>query len=382
MFHLLGLLLIPILVGGVAYLINKTTITAKEYALMMGISVVVAVAGFYIARWGAMSDVEHWNGRVTAKVHDSEGCCHSYPCNCRESCSGIGKNRSCRTVCDTCYRHSRDYYWALDYSTGDRNVIDSCEPNPRAVPVFWAQTQVGDPASLPHRFTNYLLADPDSLLREGAPEQFLKDVPDFPRVHSFHHVTKAIGHGVPLHPGWQSGLMELNADLGAMKQVDVVMLFTTHKDPAYAQAVEAKWLYGPKNALIIVAGVENGFISWARVVTISRVEELKVTLRDALVGMSMAHPETALAVVRREVESKFHRTSMSEFEYLSSAAKPSDGILIFLYLLVLAVSGGLAYWAHREDIFGDEGFSSRRSRVGMRNHRPRGRNPFTRRGRW
>tara|TARA_Y100000310_G_scaffold342380_1_gene445418 strand:- start:5491 stop:6609 length:1119 start_codon:yes stop_codon:yes gene_type:complete len=357
MFHLLGLLLIPCVVGGAMFVQFKTTITKKEFALMMGIALVVAVAGFFLARYGALSDTEHWNGRVTSKVHDSEGCCHSYDCNCYESCTGTGTNRSCSQVCQTCYRHSQDYYWALNYSTGDRNVIDHCEPNKRRVPAAWANARVGDPASLPHRFTNYMLADPESLMLHGAEAALLAEVPAFPRVHSFHKVTKAIAHGVSVPAGWQDGLMELNADLGARKQVDVVMLFTKIQDPKYAQAVESKWLYGPKNALIVVAGVSNGHISWARVVTISRVEELKIEIRDGMVGMALDNPKTGLAFLRREITAKFHRTSMSEFEYLGSAAKPKGWMLWLLYIGLFLGTCGLGYWMHREDVFGDERFS-------------------------
>lgn len=358
MAHLFGLLLVPLVVGGAVFLINKTTITKKEFALMEGIALLVAVLGFFLARWGAMSDTEHWNGRVTSKEHGSEHCCHSYECNCTTyQCGTKDSPRTCKT-CQTCYRHSQDYYWALNYSTGDRIVVEDCEPNRHDVPAAWARTQKGEPASLPHTYTNYLLADPESLLLEGSDAHLMNDVPSFPRVHNYHHVQKAIGHGVAVPPGWQEGLMELNADLGARKQVDVVVLFTKHQDPTYAQAVEAKWLYGPKNALIVVAGVENDHISWARVVTISRVEDLKISIRDGMVGMKLSDPTTALAFLRREVAGKFHRTSMSEFEYLASAAKPKGWMLVLLYVLLFGGTLGLAFWMHREDVFGDERFSS------------------------
>ena len=103
-------------------------------------------------------------------------------------------------------------------------------------------------------------------------------------------------------------------------------------------------------------GVKDGIFQWVRVVTISRAEDLKVALQDDLNGVKTTDWEKGLGIIRSNVSSKFHRTPMAEYEYLMSAATPSTGILIAMYILVTLLSCGLLYWAHEVDIFGDEGF--------------------------
>lgn len=364
---LIGLLLIPLLVGGSAFVIWKKTITKKEFLLIESIAVVIAIGGFFIARWQSMRSVEHWNGRISAKIHDSQSCCH-----CREVCStctdsdGNSYSCNCHEVCD----HSRDYYWALDISTGDRVSIKRCESNRHAVPSAWTKAYIGEPASVEHSYTNYLKADPDSLLNRGAPQQYMPLVPRFPGIYDYYKSNKVIPIGVTVPQGWEQGLRDLNADLGPSKQIDVTMVFTKNDDPKFAEAVEHKWLYGPKNAAIIVTGINaENRIAWARVVTISRVEDFKIFLRDELVNTDITQPSDGLKIIRQAVIEKFKRTSMKEFEYLASAARPSDGVLALLYILTLIVSAGLIFWAHKNDIFSEHGFRDNLSNIQFRRFR-------------
>ena len=363
MWHLVGLLAIPCAIAGIAAYKFKATITLQEFALMLGLACTVAVGGFFLARWGAMQDIEHWNGRITAKDHGSQKCCH-----CRQVCDTCPSKDSqgrttttscnCREVCS----HSSDYYWSLEVSTGDDVSIARCESNPFNVPSAWTKAYVGEPASVPHTYTNYLLADPDSLLMSVADESLLARVPAaIPQVHSFYKVDKVVSDGVRIPPGWQQGLLEMNADLGKGKQVDVILVVTDNPDPTYAQAVEAKWLYGPKNAVIIVVGVpfDSPTFEWVRVVSISKVESLKVALRDGLKGKRLDDPEGGVAFIRQAIMSKFERTPLAEWEYLASAATPSTWVLVLLYILVTGGTIGLAVWMHREDVFAR--FGRRRS---------------------
>lgn len=167
--------------------------------------------------------------------------------------------------------------------------------------------------------------------------------------------------GVAVPEAWETGLRELNADLGALRQVDVTAVFTTSSDPEFADAIEQKWVYGPKNGLILVVGLaaDHKTFAWVRVVTISRVEALKVALRDGLTGLTLADANKALPLIRRQITDRFRRTPMSEFEYLASAAAPSAGVLAGLYGLALALCVGLLVLAHREDFFGDSSFDRR-----------------------
>jgi len=346
MFSLFGLLLVPLIVGGASYAINKRTTTWKEFILQMSVSILFVVGTWSYARYAAMQSTEHWNGRVTDKDNGTQSCCH-----CRMVCDSHDKDGACTSSHQEC-DHSFDYWWSVDVSTGDK-LTDGCN-GWGSTPKWWGKAYKGEPVSVPHTYTNYLKADPESIMVHNFDPKMVASVPPFPEVYSWMRVNKVVRHG-NAHPplAWETGLKDLNADIGRKRQVDVTILVTSHKDPAFAFAVEAAWLYGPKNSLNIVMGTDGEKITWARVVTISEVEELKIELRDGLTGRSIRDPEI-IPFIRKLVEQKFRRTPMEKYEYLASAASPEGWWLFFLYLFAFLVSGGLAYYVHVKDVFGDE----------------------------
>lgn len=352
--NLFILLTIPLIISGAAFALFKVTITWKEFLLHVGVAVVLVLGTWQLARWNSMSDTEHWNGRITDKDNGTEGCCHSYKCNC-ETCTETDAKGNVTTYecnCQTCYEHIYDYWWQLDFSTGDR-IHDGCNGS-GSEPGWWHRAYVGEPASLPHSYTNYLKADPDSLFVKEAPEHLLAQVPDFPEIEGRYHVRKIVEDGVKAPSGWQPALEILNADLGSKKQVDLTVVLTKSNDPDYAYALERKWLYGPKNAFIVVLGVPDGkTIRWARGVTISKVEPLKIHVREYFEGKPLDDP-AHIHFLRDSIEVNFHRLSMSEFEYLAASAEPKGWALFFLYFVNLAISIGLAILMHKQDVFGDE----------------------------
>lgn len=358
---LLGLLALPFVVGACAYLLTKTTITLKEYALMTVLSALVGFGGYQIAKYGAMQDVEHWNGHITNKRHDSRSCCH-----CSDVCDSHDEDGNCTSSHEEC-SHFRDYYWLLDVSTGDE-LGDSCTHQSTA-PGWYTKAYKGEPAAVARHYTNYLKADPESLMTPEA-EKYLDQVPPFPEVYGLYHVQRVLSKGVNVPPNWQKDLDEMNKVLGPQYQVDVLLLVTKNKDPMFAKSVEAKWLYGPKNAVTVVIGAPDGkTIDWARVVTLSEVEKLKIEIRDELPGKALDDPKI-LPFLQHEIKTAYSRTPMAEYEYLATAAKPTTGWTVALYLLNLCLIIGLAVWMHQKDVFGDERWqrfrSGKRRRFGRR----------------
>lgn len=351
---LLGVLLFPLLIAAGAAFLLRWTVTLKEFALQVGVQTAIIAVGYLIAQHQSLSSVEHLHGRITAKLHDDEKCCH-----CRMVCtrkekrcdSRDPKTNRCTSSSEVCVSevevcdHARDYWWALETSLG-QIPIDSCEPDSSSVPSRWTAAQLGEPVTKEHSYQNYLLADKQSLLRHLDKSPYADKIPKYPEVYDTYRVDPVMG---PAPVGWQKAFREINADLGSKNQVDVTVLVTTIQDPTYAQAVEAKWLYGPKNSLNIILGVKDGTITWARVVTFSKVESLKVYLRDELQGMRLSDDIPGL--VREVVATRFRRTAMADYEYLARAAKPSTGALIALYVVGVLLSVGLALWMHRKDVF-------------------------------
>ncbi len=347
------LFLIPLLVGGGCLLLYPTTFSKKEFLLQLFLSCTLITICFQMAKWKSLEDTEHWNGRILSKHHGTESCCH-----CRSVCDRRDSKGNCTSSHEEC-DHIFDYWWSVKVSTGD-TLNDGCNGS-SFTPSWWGKARIGDPASVEHGYQNYLRADSDSLFaHHTAHKKYLHDVPQgIPPVHDWFRVEKVIARGVSIPKGWNEGLQEINADLGKKKQVDLLVYLTNSADPTYADAVEEKWLYGPKNAVIVVLGIPEGrAIAWARVVSISKIEALKISLRDNLQGRALDDPEI-LSFLRKEVEEKFHRTPMEEFSYLASAAKPQGVWLFLLFLATIVISVGLAIWMHREDVFGDERWRGR-----------------------
>ena len=368
LFYIVPLFLAMLAVAGIFKVIYKNEYSWKEFAIVGCAMLCIAAGGVAIARHASMTDTELWNGRVTAKNHDSMSCCH-----CRTECDTCTRTTSdgrtetyscnCREVCN----HTRDYYWSIDVSTGDTITIDRCEPSPHRVPQAWTDAKVGDPASVEHRYQNYLLADPESVLFQSAtPSATLSDerAPRYPRVFAFHKADRFINHGTQARvPDWDARLDALNADLGAGKQVNVIVIATTGTDPRYAETVQRDWLYGKKNDLIFVLGASDGeTIQWARVVSISKVEMLKVRVQDELPGKKMTDPEGFFTYLNKLIMEDFERTPMADFEYLASAAKPSSTGVIILSVIGLLSAAGLSFVMVKKDVFGEESYRWNRRR--------------------
>ena len=363
MHHLLFLLLIPtaILIGGKVML--KESITTKEFLAVYAAILAIMVGGFFTAQYMGMLDTEVWGGVISSKDHGSEHCCH-----CHQECDQCPDNDddggthscNCREVC----LHPQDYWWSLRLSTGDTVSIDSCEPDEYNVPRAWTAAYVGEPAAAEHSYQNYLKADPGSVLRSARPEG-LFFVPNFPRVHDFYKVSSAINQGTRMPvEAWNRKLMEMNADMGSKKQVHAVIIATMEKDPEYATAVEVDWLFGPKNALIFVLGMDTDgeTVKWARVVTISEVEMLKIRARDEMPGMKISDVEAMGSYIRDLTYKEFTRTPMETFDYMRAMASPPAWLLWVLYLLDVLIAVGGVYLAHTQDFFKEQRFSFRRQR--------------------
>ncbi len=341
--ELLGLLAIPFIVAAVSWKFLPYTITRNEFLLQVVASLCVGFISFKVAAWGSMQDTEYWHGRVVSKDNGTEGCCH-----CRTVCDSKDKNGNCtssHTECD----HVFDYWWSADISTGDV-VHDGCN-SWGDDPEWWTSLNIDDPATIPHTYTNYLLADPESLRIPSGSKKYETLVPEYPTQGSFQLAShRALGVGARVPAGWNSRLREMNAELGPAHQVDLMIVVTDIQDPDFIHSVESKWLYGPKNAFTVVMGINpDRTVSWAGVSSVSSVQELRIDIRDTLPGRSLEDP-TLLDDIASLVATEFQRRPMSEFEYMESAATPRGWALFFTYLINILVACGLTYLFHREDI--------------------------------
>lgn len=362
---LLLLLLLPFLIAVAGFLLSKGKIHWKEFLAQLAVQTFVIVVGYYIALHANEADVEIWNGVVVKKWADTGSCCHSYPCNCRQECSGSGKDRSCSEVCDTCYQHSRDDEWWATASTGDTVFQDTCNSPGSSAPSRWEAIVVGEPASVERRYTNYIKGNPDTVLRRiGAKEKFPGLLPSYPGVYDLYRFSPVVSVGVEV-PGLRDAntmLHQANGNIGAVKQVNMLLVLVNTPDAMYVEALREHWLGGKKNDFIVVMGLTTPpKISWVGTVSWSDSEELKIIVRDRLLELGTWEPKKVIEIISREVNNRFQRKPMSDFQYLAETAEPSSTATTVLFIIGALLAIGLKLYFICHDPFETE---PRRNRYG------------------
>lgn len=345
------ILLAPVAVSVVAYFWAEHAFTRNEFLVQVSASILVAGLTAWWCYQAQTDDIELRNGRVTSKARERVSCDHSYQCNCRQSCSGSGKNRSCSTVCDTCYEHSSDYDWVVRTTVGSVTINRVDRQGVRQPPRF-ARVVAGEPATLEYTYTNYIKGASDTLFADNA--RNLKGPSlTHPRVYDYYRVRPVLGVGVPVSGELQDALREVNARLGSQKQVNIVLVVTS-LDKAWTRKLEAEWLGGKKNDVVVVAGVPQAGapVEWAHVFAWSKHELFKVELRDKLIGAELT-PATVTGTIASVIHAGYERKPMKDFEYLSASVQPSVGQLAVAIIVntVIAILLALTftYNQHKEN---------------------------------
>lgn len=344
---LILILLIPMVWPFVAKVLWKHEITLPELGLNLLIGVLIAVGGYAASRYAQGLDVEIHNGALTSKASERVSCSHSYPCRCREVCSGSGSSKSCSQVCDTCYEHSYDVDWVLRSNIGTLRVSRVDSQGLREPPRF-TRAQIGDPVSLSRAYQNYIKAAPDSLFNASM-QQYLASryegkLPAYPStVYDYHYVNRVIAQGVripDLHQ-WNEDLAKMLSRLGPKKEVNVVVVLTAEDDPQYAEALRGAWLGGKKNDVVVVIGApEYPMMGWVRVFSWSDSELFKVQLRDGLQALERVGRAEVIALIDTHVGTQFVRKPISDFAYLKNEVEPPLWLALLLAMLAAASSFG------------------------------------------
>jgi hypothetical protein len=79
---LLILLAIPLVVASAGIALSKGRFNWLEASIQAAVGLALMGGGYMVARYAKTVDTEIWNGRIAAKDAGTQGCCHSYSCNC------------------------------------------------------------------------------------------------------------------------------------------------------------------------------------------------------------------------------------------------------------------------------------------------------------
>lgn len=358
MHHLYLLLAIPVTIGIVGWLVSRYYFNGafhwKEMFVQIGIGAILASTVFFAARCSRMSDTEIWNGTVTDKWHAKTGCCHSYKCNCVDVDDV--------EVCSTCYRHNHDLAWYARSSNGEMVYSNTCNRPGTSTPRRWKQVRIGEPTAVEHEYTNYIKGNPDAVMkRAGLAKKFGGLLPDYPRVYDLYRVRRFLVMGVPIPRGEAARLnrklSEINARLGAAKQVNLIVVVAKTADKGYLDALEEYWLGGKKNDAVLVIGAPNyPKIEWAGVVTWSTANNYQENLSGKVMGLGTFDGDKVLAILSDVTRKSFVRKEMADFAYLKATIRPTKGWLWFLYIFGTLLALALQTYFCLADPFGEESY--------------------------
>lgn len=365
--HLYLLLSIPLAIGVAGWFISKYhhggSFHWKELLVQVAVGLILASVGFFSAMCHRTSDTEVWNGKIAKKYETTGSCCHDYPCNPHPcNCDKDGKN--CSTCYDTCYEHAADDVWEAKTTNGEIAYTNGCNRPGSSPPARWKRIKVGEPTAIEHRYTNYIKGNPDSVIRrKGGKETYGDLLPDYPSTYDHYRISRVLGVGVSV-PGagkLNKRLSEINANLGARKQVNIILLVVKTGDRGYLHALEEHWIGGKKNDAVIIVGTPHfPEIAWAGVMSWSDSEAMKIRIRDGIEGLKVFDGDKILDIVEREIASGFVRKPMSDFAYLEATISPSSGWLWFLYVFGIILAVGLQAYFWVADPFGEDGYFARR----------------------
>lgn len=348
------------------------TISLPELLTVLALQGLSAMTAAAICYYSSTSDEQVFNSYVTDKKQVLVSCEHSYRCNCvnvcSESCDSKGScSQSCTEVCQTCYEHSNDWDWDVFNAIGETITIDRIDRQGNNEPKRWTDVVMGDPTATVHSYENYVKGAPDTLFRHQGQKDEKVVVPNYPlAIYDYYNLNRLVqvGSNLPDTGRWNNQLSELNAQLGAKKQVNAIVAVTKNKSPDYFYSLREAWIGGKKNDVILVVNVDDALKpTWANVMSWELNELFQVRLRDAVMAQDALTSDVTVSNFRAAISQYHQRKPMADFAYLKSSITPTTTQWVVSLFVQLLLLGGSLYFFHVNDPF--ETYNQRSRRYGF-----------------
>lgn len=341
--YFIVIFVVAILILGLLFL---TKIPRANVLAAVVSSIILSSATLFLGMYSETMDTEIWSGKVLDKTQERVSCSHSYECNCTETCTTTNGHRSCSKSCSTCYEHSNDFDWVVKSTIGDFN-INRVDRQGTMTPPRWSVVNVNDSVSKTNTYTNYIKGAKANVLHRGD-TKITYAIPEYPtNIYDYYYIDRAISidNAMPNLKLWSNEISKALNDLGGAKQVNIVMVFT--KNPQdFSEQLNAAWLGGKKNDVIVVIGTQDGVKpEWVNVLSWTKQEDFKVALRDEILE-SKLDAKSTVQIIAKNIDSKFIRRKMKEFEYLQADIEPSELAILFSISAFL-IPLGILWYTHK-----------------------------------
>jgi hypothetical protein len=251
-------------------------------------------------------------------------------------------------------------HWHVHASTGETTNIDTIDRQGLRMPPRWGAAFVGEAYASRHNFTNYIMANPDSVLlgTKGDKKRWASLVPVYPdKIYDYYYNDPVLNMGVPnvRLDQWTWIIREANKIVGPRKQVHIIVILVPTDDRTYTLALKDAWLGGKKNDVDVVIGSTDGTeIGFVDVMSWSTNKSMGVDMRNRIQEVGdLAQRDQIGKIIGETVDQEFVRMHMKDMKYLMRSFQPSTTLMLVLFILSIAIEGGLAYWTITNDITGD-----------------------------
>lgn len=364
--------LLPLALGGYFWYRNPTEFTWKEWIVSAVFAFVVAGVFHIVAVQGATDDRETWSGKITSVQFQPKWLeyyeeTHSYTTSSTDSKGNVTTTTHYYTVDytkwheDSWYAYTDlpgvsydvDYQRYLELKKDLGDTVDKVAVRRRT----WRDASKlikGDPhdyntkntsgviipITAQYSFENRVKAASTLFSFPAVPEKI--KLPDYPEYSDAFRSNRLIGSAVAVN---LRKFDEFNTRLGYSKKVNVILVGLNGASEAYGRWLEAKWLGGKKNDLVIVWSGSNKkpdwvhAFSWTDKKTVLRILE-EVALKD---GIST---ET-LPLFEKEIREYYRLKNWKDFDYIQIPIRKG---IVYGYLVFTLVSQVLLmWWFHRNE---------------------------------
>lgn len=341
-------------------------ITTKEclyHFLAVCVSIAIMMGVTYASVYASMSDTEILNGKVLSKSRDVEWC-SSQGSSCKhytwhEKCSYYYDSKGKRQESCTSYKVF-DYLYEVDWNVEtsvDSHEIERVNRQGTAMPPRWNSIKIGDPASTEHSYLNYLLGNKESLFYEEEyqrdfTEEYKKSLPEYPEVYDYYRVNHVLNLTKLPSNGYNDYINMALRDMGAEKQVNIILVLYPVKNADLPKALLGKWRGGKKNDVIMFAALDDSGLvrnfSSTSFAQGSNNEFLHSKLR--MDAMSEQMSIELVQILVKDINTEFKRLPNSEFEYLKYKLEPSLWVVIICSILAAVSSLLVGNYMRNQDL--------------------------------
>jgi hypothetical protein len=340
-------------------------ITTKELsihlaAIIIGSAVTLGINYFFI--YNNLKDVEVLNGSVTGKYKHTEICSEFSSCkhyhyveHCTTSRDSKGnESRSCTS--EKVFDYATEYDWFVQTTVG-RIEIERANRRGDKMPERYRVAIIGEPASVPHSYYNYLFADEKSLFapenfETKYPEDYRKSIPSYPLVYDYYRTDHVINLTSVPSTGYNEYLSEVLSKYGKEKQLNITTVLYNDNDPQFVDATMTKWRGGKKNDVIMFFGIDStGTVT--KFYSTSFADGMKNEMLHATLRIDALNEKMSIDLLQKQVYTtvqKFERLPNEEFKYMKYRLEPKLEIIAACSILLLVLSIFIGIYMRNNDL--------------------------------